>query len=60
VAPDGTDNISDMLKLAELKGWLLETLQIQGSEKFVAEAKKQINKKLEKTVTKHHKINIKR
>jgi hypothetical protein len=39
------DNVSDMLLIAEMKGWDLNKVKIEGSIEFVNEAKRQINKR---------------
>lgn len=40
------EDVTDMLELAELKGWLLSSLTIRGSRRFKEEAQRQINKRI--------------
>ncbi len=42
-----TQEISDMLDIAQMKGWDLEKMEIRGDEKFIEESKKQIRKRLQ-------------
>jgi len=40
------EDVTDMLELAELKGWLLSSLTIRGSRRFKEEAQRQINQRI--------------
>lgn len=48
--------ISDMLDLAQLKGWSLGKLIIEGDENFIKETKKQIRSRSENVIKVNYKI----
>lgn len=49
--------VSDMLDIAQMKGWGIDTLNIKGSAIFIKEAKKQIVERL--NLTKSHSMKLK-
>lgn len=49
--------VSDMLDIAQMKGWDLDTLKIKGSEMFIKESKKQIVERL--NLTKSYSMELK-